>query len=169
MYDVCAPHARGRAREKPALYRESCSVGCVSVSGPAQTTIRRLGPGDEGVVRKLAEGKPQTALLAYEETIFLAAFQGTEPVGFVFGYELARRHGDPSTLFVYELEVEAAFRRQGIASALMVELGQIARSRGIREGFVLTEADNDAANELYRSLGGTATETVMWDLKYTGD
>jgi hypothetical protein len=65
---------------------------------PPQTTVRRLGPGDEEVVRKLAEERPQTALLADERTIFLAAFQGAEPVGFVFGYDLPRRHGQPSIL-----------------------------------------------------------------------
>ena len=133
-----------------------------------QTTIRRLCPGDEEVVRKLADGEPRTALLADDATIFLAAFQGAEPVGFVFGYELPRRHGAPSILFVYELEVDGAYRRQGIASRLMSELAEIARSRGIRDGFVLTEPENDAANALYGSLDGERVETVMWDFRYTG-
>jgi ribosomal protein S18 acetylase RimI-like enzyme len=119
-------------------------------------------------VRKLADGEPQTALLADEATIFLAAFQGTEPVGFVFGYELKRRRGDPSILFLYELDVNEAQRRQGIASRLMAELAEIARSRGIRTGFVLTEPDNDAANALYRGLDGERVETVMWDFTYAG-
>jgi aminoglycoside 3-N-acetyltransferase I len=117
-------------------------------------------------VRKLAEGGAQTALLADEATIFLAAFHGTEPVGFVFGYELQRRHGDPSILFVYELDVDEAHRRQGIGTRLMRDLADIARSRGIRAGFVLTEPDNDAANALYRSLGGERVESVMWDFPY---
>jgi ribosomal protein S18 acetylase RimI-like enzyme len=139
----------------------------MSTSG--QTTIRRLGPEDGAVVRKLAEGEPRTALLAAEETIFLAAFDGTEPVGFVFGYELPRRHGSPSILFVYELDVDEGHRRQGVATRLLEELGRIARSRGILEGFVLTEPDNDAANALYRSLGGERVESVMWDFQYAGD
>ena len=137
------------------------------MSPAKQTTIRRLGPGDDEVVRKLAEGEPHTALLSDEATIFLAAFDGAEPVGFVFGYELPRRHGHPSILFVYELDVNEAFRRQGIATRLMTELAQIARSRGIREGFVLTELDNDAANALYRSLDGERVDSVMWDFAYT--
>jgi ribosomal protein S18 acetylase RimI-like enzyme len=128
--------------------------------------VRRLGPGDEDVVAMLAESEPQTALLADDRTIFLAAFQGSEPIGFVFGYELPRRHGAPSILFVYELEVDAASRRQGIAARLMTELEQIARSRGIREGFVLTEPDNEAANTLYESLGGARSDAVMWDYRY---
>ena len=51
----------------------------------------------------------------------------------------------------------------------MGELARIARSRGIREGFVLTEPDNDAANALYRSLEGERVDSVMWDFAYTAD
>jgi ribosomal protein S18 acetylase RimI-like enzyme len=116
------------------------------VSAPQQTTVRRLGPGDEDVVRNLAEREPQAGLLADEATIFLVAFAGEEPIGFVFGYELPRRHGAPSILFIYELDVDAAHRRQGIARRLMSELERVARSRGITEGFVLTEPENAAAN-----------------------
>jgi aminoglycoside 3-N-acetyltransferase I len=130
---------------------------------PLQTTVRRLGTGDEDAVPKFAEGKAQTALLADDRTIFLAAFQGAEPVGFVFGYDLPRRHGKRSILFVYELEVKAACRRQGIATRLMIELRRIARSRGTEDSFVLTEPDNTAANALYASLGGVRQESVLWD------
>jgi aminoglycoside 3-N-acetyltransferase I len=137
------------------------------MSPAGQTTIRRLGPGDGAVVRKLAEGPPQTALLADEATIFLAAFRGSDPVGFVFGYELPRRHGAPSILFVYELEVVEAHQRQGIATRLMEELAELARSRGIREGFVIAETGDVVANAFYRSLGGAASEAVMWDFGYT--
>jgi hypothetical protein len=31
------------------------------------------------------------------------------------------------------------------------------------EAYVLTEPDNDAANALYASLGGTRSEAVLWD------
>jgi GNAT superfamily N-acetyltransferase len=47
--------------------------------------------------------------------------------------------------------------RRGIASALLARLAELARERGIRTGFVLTEPDNGPANALYRSAGG-ATE-----------
>ena len=52
-----------------------------------QTTIRRLGPGDEDVVRSL-DPEPFTALLADDRTVFVAAFDGDDPVGFAFGYVL---------------------------------------------------------------------------------
>jgi ribosomal protein S18 acetylase RimI-like enzyme len=128
--------------------------------------VRRLGPGDEEVVRGLAEGEAQTGLLSDERTIFLVAFHGAAPIGFVFGYELPRRHGNPSILFVYEVEVEPAWRGQGVATKLFAELERIAAGRGIREGFVLTEPDNQPALRLYASLGGTRVDSVMWDFAY---
>jgi ribosomal protein S18 acetylase RimI-like enzyme len=136
------------------------------VTPAGETTVRRLGPGDEDVVRGLAEGEPQTALLSDERTIFVAAFRGATPVGFVFGYELPRRHGNPSILFVYEVEVVEACRGQGVATELFRELERIARGRGIREAFVLTEPENEPANALYASLGGVRVDSVMWDFAY---
>jgi aminoglycoside 3-N-acetyltransferase I len=135
--------------------------------------VRRLGPGDEQVVERLAEhGPPERAaeLLADERTIFLAAFDGdaAEPVGFVLAYELLRRHGDPSQLFVYEVGVAPEARRRGVATELLCELHRRARARGIPRGFVLTNESNEAAMELYRSLGGARpnTDDVLWDFDY---
>jgi aminoglycoside 3-N-acetyltransferase I len=134
------------------------------VAEPLQTTIRRLGPGDEELVRTLAESTPQTALLVDDRTIFLAAFDGDEPVGFVFGYDLPRRHGAASILFVYEVDVAPAYRRRGIAKRLLTELLRIGAARGAVEGFVLTEPENLAANALYASVGGVRSDVVMWDI-----
>jgi len=125
-----------------------------------QTTVRRLHADDEEVVRRLAEDVPQTGLLVDERTIFVAAFSGDEPVGFAFGYLLPRRHGKLSMLFVYELDVVASHRREGLATRLMQEL--FAHGGGA-EAFVLTEPDNVAANATYATLGGERSEAVMWD------
>jgi ribosomal protein S18 acetylase RimI-like enzyme len=131
--------------------------------------VRRLGPGDEVIVERLATSEPQTALLDDPRTIFLAALDDGVPMGFVFGYELPRRHGDASILFVYEVEVDAAFRRRGIASRLLRELAQVARARGIRTGFVLTNASNAAAMRLYESVGGARPkdDDVIWDFEWS--
>jgi ribosomal protein S18 acetylase RimI-like enzyme len=130
------------------------------MSRGGETIVRRLGPGDEDVVRQLAEAEPQTALLADRATIFVAAFAGDSPVGFAFGYDLPRRHGAPSILFVYELEVDEAYRRRGIATELMSALRRESVSP---DAFVLAEPGNEAANALYAALGGTRAEAVMWD------
>jgi ribosomal protein S18 acetylase RimI-like enzyme len=125
--------------------------------------IRRLAPGDEEVVRALATREPRTELLQDSRTIFLAAFEDDDPVGFAFGYVLPRRHGGPAILFVYEIGVDEEHRRRGIGSALMRRLAEEA---GAGEGFVLTEPDNAAANALYRSLGGKPANAVQWDFDY---
>ena len=128
------------------------------MNAPSQTTIRRLGPGDEDVIRALADDEPQTALLADDRTVFVAAFDGETPVGFAFGYVLPRRHGRPTIFFVYEVDVDEGHRRQGVGRRLMEEL-----LFGQEEAFVLTDAGNDAAMALYASLGGTRVDSVMWD------
>jgi aminoglycoside 3-N-acetyltransferase I len=132
----------------------------VSVTEATQTTLRRLGPGDEAVVERLADHTPRTALLHDERTIFVVAFDGADPVGFVFGYDLPRRHGDESILFVYELGVDDAYRRRGIATSLLAEIRRLSRSR---EAFVLTEPDDDAANATYARAGAVRSDVVMWD------
>jgi aminoglycoside 6'-N-acetyltransferase I len=134
------------------------------MSQSGKTTVRRLGVGDEPILRFLADREPQTALLADERTVFVAAFAGERPIGFAFGYVLERRHGDPRIFFVYEVDVDPGYRRQGIATLLFDEMHRLAHEQGAMESFVLTEPDNDAANALYASLGGERVDAVMWDL-----
>jgi ribosomal protein S18 acetylase RimI-like enzyme len=137
-----------------------------------EVSIRLLAPGDEAVVRELATydgpGDPE-ALLADPRTLMLVAFDGERPVGFVLGHELPRRHGDRAKLFVYEVDVAPSHQRRGIASALLAQLGGLARARGIRTGFVLTDPDNAAANALYRGAGGGREEVVEWTFSYGDD
>jgi ribosomal protein S18 acetylase RimI-like enzyme len=139
------------------------------VTVPPQTTTRRLGPGDEDVVARLADEAPRHGVLADPSVIMLAAFSGDEPVGMVLAYELRRRHGEETMLLVYELGVDEPFQRRGIATQLMQELARIARERGIGEGFLIAEPGNDAANALYASLGGERLDVVEWDFHYGDD
>jgi ribosomal protein S18 acetylase RimI-like enzyme len=134
------------------------------VGEASETTVRRLGAGDEAILRLLADRDPQTALLADERTVFVAALDGERPVGFAFGYVLERRHGAPKIFFVYEVDVDPAYQRQGIATRLFAEMHRVANEQGAEESFVLTEPDNAAANALYASLGGERIDSVMWDL-----
>jgi GNAT superfamily N-acetyltransferase len=125
--------------------------------------IRRLEPGDASVFVQHSE------LLADPHAILLVAFDGDEPVGFVLAHDLPRRHGKARQLFVYEVEVAESHRRRGIARSLLERLAELARERGISDGFVLTEPDNGAANGLYGGLGGVRSDVVMWDFEYGAD
>ena len=131
------------------------------------TTIRRLGPGDEGVVASLADDSPRTELLADDRTIFLVAFEADVPVGFVLAHELPRRHKAARSLLVYEIEVTAAQRRRGIGTGLMRELERLARRRRIEAGWVLTERANEAAMRFHEAAGAVRPKDVVeWELVY---
>ena len=139
----------------------------------SKIAIRLLAPGDEDVVRELAAydgpGDPE-ALLADPRTLMLVAFDGDRPVGLVLAHDLPRRHGDRAKLFVYEVDVVESHQRRGIAPALLARLAELARERGIRVGFVLTDPGNGPANALYRSAGGaTEAVTVQWQFSYADD
>jgi membrane complex biogenesis BtpA family protein len=126
--------------------------------------LRRFGSGDEDVVRALAtQGEPARVgeLLADDRTLFVVALEHGVAIGFAFGYELIRRHGEASQLFVYELQIDPEHRRRGVATALMSELGGLARRRGIRSGFLLTNESNAPAMALSpRSAGIDRTPTT---------
>lgn len=93
------------------------------------------------------------------------AIEGYRPVGFVSGVEMG--HPDKGTeMFVYELAVDPAQQRRGIASALLRELQAIATERGCSALWTVTDTDNEAALATYRSLGArdSSGKTMLeWD------
>jgi len=121
--------------------------------------IRSLGPGDEGCVAAAsqlfdapAEETATSVFLGSDTHHLLLAYEGDRPVGFVSGVETT--HPDKGTeMFLYELSVDPAFRRQGIARALVEELRETARRRGCYGMWVLTDEDNAAARATYEGTG----------------
>ena len=90
------------------------------------------------------------------------------PIGFVLAHHLPRRHDPPAKLLLYEVDVHEDHRERGVGKALMAELARIARDRGIRHGWVLTDDDNEAGMALYRSAGGRdPREVIEWEFDYT--
>jgi ribosomal protein S18 acetylase RimI-like enzyme len=83
----------------------------------------------------------------------LIAYSGDVPAGFVSGVEVT--HPDKGTeMFLYELAVDEAHRRQGIGTALVEAIRDLARERGCYGMWVLTDDDNAAAGATYRKAGG---------------
>ena len=97
--------------------------------------------------------------------IFVAYEDGT-PAGFVSGVEMI--HPDKGAeMFLYELGVDERFRGQGIATALVATLRDLARERGCYAMWVLTDDDNTAAVSAYRRAGAnepSAHVLLEWDL-----
>ena len=139
--------------------------------------IRRLGADDlaealtighllDGPVRDDATRR----FLASPTNHLLVAFENGRPAGFITGVELT--HPDKGTeMFLYELGVDEAFRRQGIGRQLTEALATLAHERGCYGMWVGTEPDNLAALATYRSAGATSSNPFVgftWDFESGG-
>src|SRR3989339_1910306 len=72
----------------------------------------------------------QRRLLGNNHFIALAAVAGDEVVGGLAAYELPKFEQERSEIYIYDLAVAAAHRRQGIATALIHALQAEAQRRG---------------------------------------
>ena len=97
--------------------------------------------------------------------VLLARSDDGSDVGFVSGVEM--RHPDKDAeMFLYELAVDEDRRRQGVATALLAALRDVALARGCRGMWTGTEADNTAALAAYRAAGAEIDDGsvfVVWD------
>lgn len=93
--------------------------------------------------------------------LLIASVDG-EPAGFVSGVEIA--HPDKRVeMFVYELGVDEAFRRRGVATALLRALDDVAESLRCRGSWVITEPDNVEARATYAKVGAEAETSVVYE------
>lgn len=133
--------------------------------------IRRLGSGDVAVLQALNrlfaaafeepstyQGDPPDAaylrdLLAQPGFFALVAERDDEILGGLVAYELRKFERVRSEVYIYDLAVAAAHRRQGIATALIRALGPHAAARGAWVMFVQADRDDAPAVALYNRLG----------------
>jgi aminoglycoside 3-N-acetyltransferase I len=94
-------------------------------------------------------------LLGSETFIALAAVKNGEVVGGIAAYELRKFEQERSEIYIYDLAVASGHRRQGIATALIEKLKQIASARGAYVIFVQadTSVEDEPAIALYTKLG----------------
>jgi aminoglycoside 3-N-acetyltransferase I len=134
-------------------------------------SVRALGPGDLPAMRNMlamfgeafdevttySAAPPGAAylesLLASDSFIALAAQRGDEVVGGLAAYVLRKFERERSEIYIYDLAVADAHRRQGIATALIAALQAEAARRGAYVIFVQADLGDDAAVALYSKLG----------------
>jgi ribosomal protein S18 acetylase RimI-like enzyme len=136
--------------------------------------VERMGPEDQERVMaagNLFDYPPRSdavnRFLADPNHNLLIAYSGDVPAGFVSGVEVT--HPDKGTeMFLYELAVDEAHRRQGIGTALVEALRDLARERGCYGMWVLTDDDNAAAGATYRKAGGEVeSQPLMFSWRFT--
>jgi aminoglycoside 3-N-acetyltransferase I len=92
-------------------------------------------------------------LLSRDYFIALAALKRGQVVGGLAAYELQKFEQQRSEIYIYDLAVSAAHRREGVATALINELKTIAASRGAYVIFVQADIGDEPAIALYTKLG----------------
>jgi aminoglycoside 3-N-acetyltransferase I len=102
-------------------------------------------------------------LLGSDDFIALAALKGTEVVGGLAAYVLKKFEQERSEIYIYDLAVASAHRREGIATALIEELVKIAAARGAYVIFVQADLADVPAIALYTKLG-TREDVLHFDI-----
>lgn len=133
----------------------------ISVVDDADTIVENSGLFDHPVTVDGASdflGRPGHLLL-------MARTPAGTGIGFVSGVEM--RHPDKAPeMFVYEMGVDVAWRRRGVAKALLLALRDEAVGRGCTGMWTGTGADNASALATYRSLEATVDDEsvfITWD------
>jgi aminoglycoside 3-N-acetyltransferase I len=144
-------------------------------------SIRLVGPGEVALMRAVSKvfgeafddvetfrkAPPSAAylerLLGSDSFIALAALKDGEVVGGLAAYELRKYEQERSEIYIYDLAVAAAHRRQGIATALILELEKNAAVRGAYVIFVQADLVDAPAIALYTKLG-TREDVLHFDI-----
>lgn len=92
-------------------------------------------------------------LLSRDYFIALVALKNGLVVGGIAAYELQKFEQERSEIYIYDLAVAAAHRREGIATALIQELKKIAVARAAYVIFVQADIEDEPAIALYTKLG----------------
>lgn len=94
-------------------------------------------------------------LLSSDYFIALAAMACDKVIGGIAAYELKKFEQSRSEIYIYDLAVAATHRRQGVATALINKLKEIAAARGAYVIFVQADItpDDEPAIALYTKLG----------------
>lgn len=92
-------------------------------------------------------------VLAKEHVAALVAMSGEEVVGGLVAYELEKFEQARREYYIYDLAVLAAYRRTGIATALIDHLKDIASRRGAWVVYVQADRGDEPAIALYAKLG----------------
>ena len=152
---------------------------------PAPPSVVRLGPGDVALMRRLnavfseafedpgsyESEPPEDAYLeqwlAKAHVVDLAAVVDSDVVGGLVAYELDKFEKARREVYIYDLAVVEQRRRQGLATALIGRLREIAAERGAWVVYVQADYGDEPAIALYTKLG-TREDVMHFDVAVEG-
>ena len=145
--------------------------------GASAARVRVLGSDDVALMRAMlamfgeafgqrdtyTAAQPDDAYLAQllsgDTFVAVAALDGPEVIGGLAAYVLPKFEQARTELYIYDLAVSEAYRRRGVATAMIEALKQVALARGVYVIYVQADHGDDAAIALYSRLG--AREDVL--------
>jgi len=107
-------------------------------------------------------------LLGGDSFIALVALRDDSVVGGIAAYELQKFEQERSEIYIYDLAVDEAHRRCGIATALILELKKIAAARGAYVIYVQADLVDPPAIALYTKLG-VREDVLHFDIAVDGN
>ncbi|MEM7276513.1 MAG: GNAT family N-acetyltransferase [Pseudomonadota bacterium] len=144
--------------------------------------IVQIGPNEPGALRKLLAvfavafddaahytGKQPDddyleRLLAKSDFFALAAYDNQQLIGGLTAYELQKYEQSSSELYLYDLAVAEAHRRNRIATRLIESLRAIASDKGCSVVYVQADREDKHAIALYSALG-KMTDVVHFEFE----
>jgi aminoglycoside 3-N-acetyltransferase I len=109
-------------------------------------------------------------LLASDSFIALAALKSGVVIGGIAAYELKKFEQERSEIYIYDLAVASGHRQEGIATALIGKLKEIAAQR--RAYVIFVQADTGVEDEpavaLYTKLG-RREDVLHFDIAVQGE
>jgi aminoglycoside 3-N-acetyltransferase I len=144
-------------------------------------SIRRLQTGDLALFRQMIRlfadcfddpasylsNPPDDAYLAgllkKDNIITIAAHSGDAVVGGLVAYELDKFEQQRREIYIYDLAVDARCRRQGVATAMIDQVREIARDRQAWVVYVQADYSDEPAVALYSKLG-TREDVLHFDI-----
>jgi len=117
--------------------------------------VRRLGPDEADLARTLVAAIDRTpgdiaAWLADDRNVMVAALVDGAPAGMAYGYQLPRVDDRPVALLLYSIDTLPAFRRRGVATALVAEM----RRQSPGGMWLVTNESTPGTMGLYGNAGG---------------
>jgi aminoglycoside 3-N-acetyltransferase I len=116
---------------------------------------------EDGVAASPASDETLLRLLARDDFHVVAALCDDTVVGGLTAYELVMYTEDATELFIYEVGVQEAHRRQGVGRALIEFARELCRSRSLSVLYVPAFSHDAQAVAFYEATG-LKREDVAW-------
>lgn len=112
---------------------------------------------DDAYLRDFLDNESHHVLVALDESETV--------IGGLVAYELQKFEQNRKEIYVFDLAVDVAFQRYGIATQLFGELKKLARQRGAYLIFVQADAVDEGAVAFYRSIASSELNARHFEIQ----